>query len=365
MCTDKAEPKKLSVWVKMINVSMEAWCVKRISALTSSIGKPIIMDEVTTKMCVSGVGRIGFAKANDGQKEFKDSQKVQEKGTTSKESNNGGGILGSNMFTLLDSLVNEEDLVPAIDKRKIADDFLHKKCGINNMEINDWSEEMKSHSDKQKEVKKLIQEEGLQLCAILETHVKFKNIKKICENVFEEWEYITNGEDNNKGCKIMIEELRKEVDMFPHDEKVKEKSCMILKEYQKAIQDEYSLLCQKAKVEWLKEEDRNTVYFYKTLKERVHRGRIMTIRNEEGVRYDNDEVPTQIVKHFKELLGKSSQVLNISCRNIIFRTKLSTEEALEMVRPISDPKIKNAMFEIEDSKALGPDGYTSRFYKTA
>nr|GEY32967.1 hypothetical protein [Tanacetum cinerariifolium] len=153
--------------------------------------------------------------------------------------------------------------------------------------------------------------------------------------------------------------------MFHHDEKVKENSCMILKEYQEAIQDEYSLLCQKAKVKWLKDEDRNTTYFYKTLKDRVHRGRIITIRNEKGVRFENHEVPAQIVKHFKEFLGKSSQVLNLSCRNNIFRTKLSFEEALEMVRPISDPEIKNARFEIEDSKAHGPDGYTSRFYKTA
>nr|GEX95869.1 RNA-directed DNA polymerase, eukaryota, reverse transcriptase zinc-binding domain protein [Tanacetum cinerariifolium] len=174
-------------------------------------------------------------------KEFKDSQKVHEKGSTSKKNNNGRGILGSNRLTLLDSLVNEEELVPTTDKRKIADDFLHKKCEMNNMEMNDWSEEIK----------------------------------------------------------------------------------------------------------------------------RVHRGRILTVRNEEGVRFENNEVPAQIVKHFEEFLGKSSQVLNLSCRNNIFRTKLSLEEALEMVRPISDPEIKNAMFEIEDSKALGPDGYTSRFYKTA
>ncbi|GKD07006.1 RNA-directed DNA polymerase, eukaryota, reverse transcriptase zinc-binding domain protein, partial [Tanacetum coccineum] len=59
-------------------------------------------------------------------------------------------------------------------------------------------------SDKQKEVKKLILEEGLQACAIIETHVKHKNIKKTCENVYGNWEYTTNSEDNNKGCRIML-----------------------------------------------------------------------------------------------------------------------------------------------------------------
>ncbi|GKD00609.1 RNA-directed DNA polymerase, eukaryota, reverse transcriptase zinc-binding domain protein, partial [Tanacetum coccineum] len=53
MCLDKAEPKKILVWVKMINVPMKAWSVKEISALASSIGKPVIMDEITAMMCVT------------------------------------------------------------------------------------------------------------------------------------------------------------------------------------------------------------------------------------------------------------------------------------------------------------------------
>ncbi|GJY71815.1 hypothetical protein Tco_0475518 [Tanacetum coccineum] len=133
----------------------------------------------------------------------------------------------------------------------------------------------------------------------------------------------------------------------------------------KQVQKEYSLLCQKAKVEWLKEEDRNTAYFHKTIKERVHRGRIMTIRYEKGVRFENDDVVVQIVKHFEDFLGKSRPVQKLSNRSDNFLNKLNTEYALKMVRPISDSEIKNAMFDIEDSKAPGPDGYTLRFYKLA
>nr|GEY32968.1 hypothetical protein [Tanacetum cinerariifolium] len=91
-------------------------------------------------------------KVKEKDKEFKDSQKVEEKGSTSKKNNNEGGILGSNRFTLLDSLVNEEELVPTTDKRKIVDDFLHKKCEMNNMEMNDWSEEMKRYYRDKKEL---------------------------------------------------------------------------------------------------------------------------------------------------------------------------------------------------------------------
>ncbi|GJT68149.1 RNA-directed DNA polymerase, eukaryota, reverse transcriptase zinc-binding domain protein [Tanacetum coccineum] len=462
-----------------------------------------------------------------------------------------------------------------------------------------------SNSEKQKEVKNLIKEEGLHFCGILETHVKYKNIKKTCENVFGNWEYVTNGEDNNKGCRIMfgwnvymiqswlisqsrqymflmmetidkkskffctmiyasnsgierrklwrdleiqqiitngvpwvilgdfnvtlkvsehsnggayptsdmndfqecinkievvdlhsegfhytwtkslknpkcrtlkkldrilvnevfvdkyqqayglflpymisdhspiivkmpngiqkrkssfrfsnfitekkdflttvrsvwdksfeghtmyrviqkmkalksklkqmswkdgnvferVEKLKSEVkkwqneiDKFPHDESIKEKSCSVLKEYQEAIKEEYSLLCQKAKVEWLRDGDRNTTYFHKTIKERVHRGRIMTIRNEEGIRFEREDVATQIVKHFEEFLGRSREVQSMAGRQNMFTNKISSEEAIRMVRSISEVEIKNAMFEIEDSKAPGPDGYTASFYKSA
>ncbi|GKA05183.1 RNA-directed DNA polymerase, eukaryota, reverse transcriptase zinc-binding domain protein [Tanacetum coccineum] len=119
------------------------------------------------------------------------------------------------------------------------------------------------------------------------------------------------------------EELRKkvkesqiEVDRLPHDAKVKEKSCMILKEYQEAVQDEYSLLSQKAKVEWLNKGDRNTAYFYKTLKERMHIGRIMTIRNERRGKLRGEVNATLISLVPKSSTpGKVSYLRPIACCN--------------------------------------------------
>ena len=42
------------------------------------------------------------------------------------------------------------------------------------------------------------------MCVILETHVKYKKVKKVGDNVFGTREYVTNAEDNNKGCRIMM-----------------------------------------------------------------------------------------------------------------------------------------------------------------
>lgn len=62
VCMDKSEPTTLPLWVKLYNMPMEAWCIKGVSAIASSLGKPLIMDKVTTKMCYDGNGRLGLAR---------------------------------------------------------------------------------------------------------------------------------------------------------------------------------------------------------------------------------------------------------------------------------------------------------------
>ncbi|KAJ9543676.1 hypothetical protein OSB04_023383 [Centaurea solstitialis] len=51
--------------------------------------------------------------------------------------------------------------------------------------------------------------------------------------------------------------------------------------------------------------------------------------------------------------------------NEFFTNPLSLSEALHMIRPISDEEIRWAVFHIGNDKAPGPDGYTSKFFKSA
>nr|GFA09996.1 hypothetical protein [Tanacetum cinerariifolium] len=74
------EPKKLPVWVKLSNVPLEAWCVKGISAMASSLGKRILMDTVTATMCHKGIGNFGYARVlveMDAEKDLKSEIEIQ------------------------------------------------------------------------------------------------------------------------------------------------------------------------------------------------------------------------------------------------------------------------------------------------
>ncbi|GJX34585.1 RNA-directed DNA polymerase, eukaryota, reverse transcriptase zinc-binding domain protein [Tanacetum coccineum] len=59
---NKVEQTKVPLWVSMIDVPLEAWSTEGISALASSLGKPLIMDNMTAKRCQYGEGRLDFAR---------------------------------------------------------------------------------------------------------------------------------------------------------------------------------------------------------------------------------------------------------------------------------------------------------------
>ncbi|GKC76187.1 RNA-directed DNA polymerase, eukaryota, reverse transcriptase zinc-binding domain protein, partial [Tanacetum coccineum] len=62
VCLDKVEPDVLPLWIKLHNVLIEAWTDKGLSAITSRLGKPLIMDAMTANLCKYGRGKVGYAR---------------------------------------------------------------------------------------------------------------------------------------------------------------------------------------------------------------------------------------------------------------------------------------------------------------
>ncbi|GKB56762.1 hypothetical protein Tco_0912948 [Tanacetum coccineum] len=88
-----------------------------------------------------------------------------------------------------------------------------------------------------------------------------------------------------------LKESQARIDKDPFNSKIREKVTVILQDYKEAMDDEYKLLSQKAKINWLKEEDKNNAYFHKVVKGRKHRSRIESICDENDVRHFGDDVP--------------------------------------------------------------------------
>ncbi|GKB02067.1 RNA-directed DNA polymerase, eukaryota, reverse transcriptase zinc-binding domain protein [Tanacetum coccineum] len=163
--------------------------------------------------------------------------------------------------------------------------------------------------------------------------------------------------------KDSLKSLQAEIDIKPHDERIRKEDIKVLNEYVEASKVEMKLLHQKAKIKWLNEGGQKHCLFYGILKSRRNKSRVEFIKDDDGISYEGQDVNKQFVKHFEQFLGKVDNVSSVD--ESIFKSTLGSEEAYNMTCEVSDEEIKEAMFDIDSNKAPGPDGFTSEFFKKA
>ncbi|XP_011100855.1 uncharacterized protein LOC105178968 [Sesamum indicum] len=96
--------------------------------------------------------------------------------------------------------------------------------------------------------------------------------------------------------------------------------------------------------------------------------RILQINDENGFTHtDLGEVAHEFVSYYQNLLGGTRRRMSVDIRYLRpwARHCITDEEANQLLLPISADDVKQAMFDIADDKAPGPDGYSSRFFKAA
>ncbi|GJS72435.1 hypothetical protein Tco_0705276 [Tanacetum coccineum] len=161
-----------------------------------------------------------------------------------------------------------------------------------------------------------------------------------------------------------LDSIQTYLDADPFNMSLREREAECIIEFNQAVLMEERFLKQKAKVQWLKEGDSNSAYFHKAVKSRVSRSRIDVVSNSEGVIFENNMVPNAFVAHYETFLGQAGDPIIFNSTNL-FKVCISDQEALNMVRDISNQDIKEAIFSIGDDKSPGPDGYTAAFFKEA
>ncbi|GJZ13730.1 hypothetical protein Tco_0548960 [Tanacetum coccineum] len=82
----------------------------------------------------------------------------------------------------------------------------------------------------------------------------------------------------------------------------------------------------------------------------------MSVCNEKGERFEGMLAAEQFVNHFQKYLGHNGKGSEINAHNL-FSTKLYEEEALKTVANVNDKEIKEALFDIGENRAPGPDGF--------
>ncbi|GKD28008.1 hypothetical protein Tco_1234222, partial [Tanacetum coccineum] len=310
-------------------------------------------------------GNIELEKNYNG-KGILENKKVgqNEKGDSTKTtSKNEIGLRSYNRFTLLESLVNEEELVPSIEQRKVVDEVLRRKIDASDSDMNGWNEETKRYYKDRKE--------------LFDVAAELERDEDIIDGHSEEEEYVIRNE-RDLGTQKVIARTKSLTN--PNCRTLKKLDRIMINEAfpgqiptctWKAFRFSNSITEKKeflpiVKEEWEKDIEGYMMYRVvkkmKLLKPKLNPlswkngnvfERVINLRN----KLKDDQA--------EDFLGKQDKVTKFLVNSVVFPNKLANEQAIDMVKPVSEAEVKNAMFDIEDSKAPGPDRFTARFYKSA
>ncbi|KAK4384115.1 hypothetical protein Sango_3090400 [Sesamum angolense] len=138
--------------------------------------------------------------------------------------------------------------------------------------------------------------------------------------------------------------------------------------YLKASKLEQVMLRQRAKLQWLKGGDQCSKVFFRRVATRRANKRIFQISDDEGNEQTEPTIISSIfVDFFQGLLGgdRTDRAIDLRYLRPWARHILMDDEARAIIRPVTIDEVKTALFDIEEDKAPGPDGFSSGFFKAA
>ncbi|KAL0288760.1 UNVERIFIED_CONTAM: hypothetical protein Sradi_7089900 [Sesamum radiatum] len=144
-----------------------------------------------------------------------------------------------------------------------------------------------------------------------------------------------------------------------------EKCCRMI--YCKATTMELNMLKQRAKLAWLKGGDNCSKIFFRKITARRASQRVYQIQNEDGhLLTDYNAVTGEFVNYFQKLFGGTQrQTQNLDHLQPFARYLITDNEATQITSPVQRHEIKEALFDINEDSAPGPDGFSSGFFKAS
>ncbi|KAL7170687.1 hypothetical protein ACSBR2_035547 [Camellia fascicularis] len=128
---------------------------------------------------------------------------------------------------------------------------------------------------------------------------------------------------------------------------------------------EESLALQKSRVQWLGLGDKNSSFFFRSVKSNINRGKILSVDLGDGTRStDSTVIHNTFVQYYSNLFGTPfiDNYNGLERIKSLVKTKVSSSQSAMLSRPISDAEIKEVFWSLKANKAPGPDGYSVGFF---
>nr|GFC01611.1 hypothetical protein [Tanacetum cinerariifolium] len=92
------------------------------------------------------------------------------------------------------------------------------------------------------------------------------------------------------------------------------------------------------------------------MKGRTSRTRIKMVYDDQGNVVYGDSITNMFVSYFESFLGTRDNVYPVEDARSLFLKKLDMDKAIDLIRPVTDNEVKDALFSIDDNKVAGTDG---------
>lgn len=139
-----------------------------------------------------------------------------------------------------------------------------------------------------------------------------------------------------------------------------------LKTERKALDDAYaleeSLLRQKSRSCWLKLGDRNSKFFYASLKTRRNRNTINCLYDDNGRIVDYAGLKDHITSFYKSLFNQPKDSRLLIPSELAF-PMLSADDVRDLCKLVTPLEIEYVVLEADLDRAPGSDGFNGHFYK--
>ena len=116
----------------------------------------------------------------------------------------------------------------------------------------------------------------------------------------------------------------------------------------------------KSRCKWLKDSDRNTRYFHKLTEARKCHNRVLEIQVDDRAIGNFEEIKIESTSYFSELFTEQPTIIEGQLLNLV-PSIVKSKENDNLKKAITLEEIKDAVDNMEEDRAPGPDGFNVNF----